>query len=233
MTDLYACIRQEYYRGDAMRAATANGGRSAFGGYFPVPTPGPGGQCVETSYGRFMEPVRSNSCARVVEDLETSCETALSPQRFVDVRSFAIDSYLAVSYLKCAALPARPFSFFHVKMWLCLCSSPYSRSVCANHKSLFSSCESWVNVEIGTVSYRNPHTLEEFTESLESAPITSLHVEASNTICENSVVEACYYLYYSPEGAITQVCVTWPLMEDSSIASGPINRFTLFYPGDP
>ena len=97
-----------------MRAATANGGRSAFGGYFPMPTPGPGGQCVETSYGRFMEPVRSNSCARVVDDLQTSCETALSPQRFVDVRSFTIDSYLAVSYLKCAALPACPFSFFHV-----------------------------------------------------------------------------------------------------------------------
>lgn len=69
-----------------MRAATASGGRSAFGGYFPVPTAGPGEQCVETSYGRFMEPVRSNSCVRVVPDLEASCETALSPQRFADLR---------------------------------------------------------------------------------------------------------------------------------------------------
>ena len=69
-----------------MRAATANGGRSAFGGYFPMPTAGPGGQCIETSYGHFMEPVRSNSCTRIVADLKASCETALSPERYTDIR---------------------------------------------------------------------------------------------------------------------------------------------------
>ena len=103
-----------------------------------------------------------------------------------------------------------------------------SCSVCANHKTLFSSCENWVNVEIGTVSYRNPHTLEEFTESIDSAPVTSLHLEGSDVVCENSIVEACYYFYYSPEGAITQVCLTWSLLTFSSFPACPNGRSILF-----
>lgn len=95
------------------------------------------------------------------------------------------------------------FAALHWVVWRRVCCP--SCSVCANHKTSFSGCESWVNVEIGTVTYRNPGTLQEVAESPDAAPVALLRTNGSDATCENSLVEACYFFYYSPEGAITQV----------------------------
>ena len=75
-----------------MRAATEDAGpRAAFGGFLPMPTAGPDGQCTEQNYAHFKEPVRENSCVRVVEDLGESCERDFDARRFTELsvcRSF-------------------------------------------------------------------------------------------------------------------------------------------------
>jgi hypothetical protein len=58
---------------------------------------------------------------------------------------------------------------------------------------------------MGTVTYRHPDTLQEVTESRDEAPVAFLRTEGPDAVCENSLAEACYFIYYSSEGAITQV----------------------------
>ena len=56
-----------------------------------MPTAGPDGQCTEQNYAHFKEPVRENSCVRVVEDLGESCERDFDARRFTELsvcRSF-------------------------------------------------------------------------------------------------------------------------------------------------
>jgi len=70
-----------YYRGDAMRVATGS-----FGGFLPMPTAGFDGQCLDTNYGHFLEPVRGNRCARVVQsDLGRWCGSTLDARRFANL----------------------------------------------------------------------------------------------------------------------------------------------------
>ena len=48
-----------------------------------MPVASPSGECVESSYATFMEPVRRpNSCLRVTDDLTSSCATMFDARRF-------------------------------------------------------------------------------------------------------------------------------------------------------
>ena len=51
----------------------------------PIPSAGPDGKCIESSYGHFMEPVRKNSCVRSEVDIGRSCESAFDARRFTEL----------------------------------------------------------------------------------------------------------------------------------------------------
>ncbi len=70
-----------------MPASTPSGDRSVFGGYFPIPTAGPDGRCVDSNYGHFADPVRANSCLREAPSTAAalSCHH-LDARRFADIR---------------------------------------------------------------------------------------------------------------------------------------------------
>ena len=65
----------QYDKGVLIPAAfqSGDGTVAAYGGYLPIPIAGPDGNCIETSYARFMEPVRSNTCVRMSSNLEKDC----------------------------------------------------------------------------------------------------------------------------------------------------------------
>ncbi len=67
-----------YDKGDRMPAGFTDEGGSnglvaAFGGYVPLPSPGVGGLCSETSYMHFNEPVVNRTCVRILRDPEAEC----------------------------------------------------------------------------------------------------------------------------------------------------------------
>ena len=66
----------EYDVGAVLPAAHRKGAGmyAAYGGYFPLPTAGVDGQCIESSYTTFMTSVRDSTCLRVTDDLEVMTE---------------------------------------------------------------------------------------------------------------------------------------------------------------
>jgi hypothetical protein len=70
-----------YYRGDPIRAASADGSQPKSGGYMALPTAGPDGQCIDSNYGHFMEPLRGSECVRVVENLDRNCGLVFDASR--------------------------------------------------------------------------------------------------------------------------------------------------------
>jgi hypothetical protein len=192
-----------YYRGDPMRAATEDAGpRAAFGGFLPMPTAGPDGQCTEQNYAHFKEPVRENSCVRVVEDLGESCEREFDARRFTEL------------------------------------------SVCRSFQTSFDGCgEDWVDIELGTVTYRSGNGAETKSRDLTVAPesqyfnwdldhLVNKTGKSSNYgkngmrkadnrthyldafwnttflgFCMNAVTEVCYYVFHGPGGAIDKIMV--------------------------
>lgn len=72
--DVGAVLPAAHKKGDGMHAA--------YGGYFPVPTAGVDGRCVESSYATFMTSVRDSSCLRVTDDLQSACEATFDAGRF-------------------------------------------------------------------------------------------------------------------------------------------------------
>eukprot|EP00618_Florenciella_parvula_P017385 CAMPEP_0119503752 /NCGR_PEP_ID=MMETSP1344-20130328/24819_1 /TAXON_ID=236787 /ORGANISM="Florenciella parvula, Strain CCMP2471" /LENGTH=703 /DNA_ID=CAMNT_0007540073 /DNA_START=55 /DNA_END=2166 /DNA_ORIENTATION=- len=74
----------QYDVGTVLPAAHKKGAgmHAAYGGFFPVPTAGVDGQCVESSYATFMSPVRDSTCLRVTDDLQATCESVFDAGRF-------------------------------------------------------------------------------------------------------------------------------------------------------
>lgn len=74
-----------YQVGDALPAAvasTSNGVVSyavAFGGFLPLPSPGPDGRCVSENFVRFGEDRIGGFCVQQVADLEATCAASSSP----------------------------------------------------------------------------------------------------------------------------------------------------------
>ncbi len=76
-----------YDKGDRMAAGFTDEGGSnglvaAFGGYVPLPSPGIGGLCSDTSYMRFNEPVVNRTCVRILRDPEVECSHTFGYTRF-------------------------------------------------------------------------------------------------------------------------------------------------------
>ncbi len=83
-----------YDKGDRIAAGFMDEGGSsslvaAFGGYVPLPSPGIGGLCSDTSYMRFNEPVVNSTCVRILADPETECSSVLGYARFTSALNVA------------------------------------------------------------------------------------------------------------------------------------------------
>jgi len=74
-----------YYLGDPIRSASADGSQPVNGGYLSLPTAGPDGQCIDSNYGHFMDPVRDSECVRVVENLASDCGRLFDARRVAHV----------------------------------------------------------------------------------------------------------------------------------------------------
>jgi len=85
-----------------------------------------------------------------------------------------------------------------------MCLSFVNPSVCSTFSTSFAACTGWVDIELGTVTHRNPVTDEE-TAAVGPLALPTAHFTPG--VCEDSLIAACYFVYHSTGGAITKVVV--------------------------
>ena len=75
-----------------------------------------------------------------------------------------------------------------------------------------------MGVEIGTITFRDPDTLIESALANSSVPVAAFSPGSDS--CDNALVEACYFVTYDVNGAVTKVVVDLTI-SSVTVGDGP------------
>ncbi len=190
-----------YEKGDRMPAGFTDGGGSnglvaAFGGYVPLPSPGVGGLCSDTSYLHFNEPVVNSTCVRMLRDPEAECPhvfgyTRLTSALYVaaSAGSVPVDSPTDGAFL---GVEITKVTYYD---WNTGEQSSFSD---ANCDAFWYANGDVPGSEIGScvLGNRGGTTLQELAAS---------DPDSVNTACYNALLSVCYTVTHNDEGKVSNV----------------------------